>query len=111
MDFFWDLLTTALLALGCLVALTGSVGVLRFPDFYSRLHAEGKTDSLAQVLVLLALLPQCRHYENLWLNAGSRLVMITLFILFTSPVATHAITKAAHLNGLKHWSKDGEPGE
>jgi multisubunit Na+/H+ antiporter MnhG subunit len=35
--------------------------------------------------------------------------MITLFIVFTSPVATHAITKAAHLHGLKPWTKESDP--
>jgi multicomponent Na+:H+ antiporter subunit G len=104
-----DILTTALLTLGCLVALTGAAGVLRFPDFYSRLHAAGKTDSLAQVFIMTGLLLQAHKYPGLELGAGVRLVFITLFIVFTSPVATHAITKAAHLHGLKPWTKDGEP--
>jgi multicomponent Na+:H+ antiporter subunit G len=104
-----DLLTTALLGIGSVVALTGSAGVLRFPEFYSRLHASGKTDSLAQVLIMTALLLQTPRYPALAMNAGPRLVMITLFILFTSPVATHAITKAARLSGLEPWTKKDGP--
>lgn len=103
-----DIATALLLGLGCLIALTGAIGVLRFPDFYTRLHAAGKTDSLAQVLILLGLLLQVHKYEGLELNAGVRLVLITLFVVFTSPVATHAVTKAAHLHGLKPWTKDDE---
>ncbi len=104
-----DILTTALLTLGCLIALTGAAGILRFPDFYTRLHAAGKTDSLAQVLIMMGLLLQVYRYPLLQWNAGPRLVLITLFIVFTSPISTHAITKAAHLHGLKPWTKDGEP--
>jgi len=103
-----DILTTSLLTLGCLIALTGAAGVLRFPDFYSRLHAAGKTDSLAQVLIMLGLLLQTHKYPGLELNAGARLVMITLFVVFTSPIATHAITKAAHLHGLKPWTREND---
>ena len=106
MELVRDCLTTLLLALGCIVAVTGGVGMIRFPDFYSRLHAAGKTDSLAQVLVMAGLLFQVPSHPDLAMNAGPRLVMITVFILFTSPVATHAATKAAHLSGLEPWTKD-----
>lgn len=109
MQLALDLLTTVLLALGCLVALTGSAGVVRFPDFYARLHAAGKTDSLGQVLVMTGLLLQAPRYPDLAMNAGPRVVMIAAFILFTSPVATHAITKAARLHGLDHWKKGDGP--
>lgn len=104
-----DLLTAVLLGLGCLVSLTGAAGVLRLPDFYARLHAAGKTDSLAQVLIMAGLLLQTPRHPDLALNAGVRLVLITVFILFTSPIATHAITKAARLHGLEPWTKEGRP--
>ena len=73
-----DLLTTVLLALGCLVALTGGIGLLRFPDFYSRLHAAGKTDSLAQVLIMVALLLQAPSHPEIGTGAAIRLALTLL---------------------------------
>jgi multicomponent Na+:H+ antiporter subunit G len=102
-----DIVTAAFLGLGCLIAVTGTLGVLRMPDFYSRLHTAGKTDSLAQGLIMVGLLFQTWKYDGLVLNAAARLVLITLFIMITSPIATHAITKAAYLHGLEPWRKDG----
>jgi len=101
-----DIATALFLGLGCVIAVTGSMGVIRLPDFYSRLHAAGKTDSLAQALIMVGLLFQTWKYEGLILNAAARLVLITMFILVTSPIATHAITKAAYLHGLEPWRKE-----
>lgn len=97
-----ELVTAAFLALGCVFSLGGSIGLLRFPDFYARLHAAGKTDSLAQALILLGLI----FVSPNW-GVSFRLVIITLLLLFTAPTATHAITKAARLDGLRHWQKGG----
>jgi multicomponent Na+:H+ antiporter subunit G len=107
MQLAFDIVTTVLLALGCLISVTGSAGLLRFPDFYTRLHAAGKTDSLAQVVLMVALVFQAPRHPDLLMNAAPRLVMIALFILFTSPISTHAATKAAYLSGLKPWTKEG----
>jgi multicomponent Na+:H+ antiporter subunit G len=95
--------------LGCLLALTGALGILRMPDFYSRLHPAGKTDSLAQVLIMVGLLFQCFRYPTIGTGAAIRLVMITAFIFMTSPVATHAIARAAYLGGLRPWQQRNEP--
>jgi multicomponent Na+:H+ antiporter subunit G len=105
-----DFVTSIFLAGGVIFALTGAMGVVRFPDFYSRLHAAGKTDSFAQALFMTGMLFQAWKYEGLVFGASARLVMITMFILLTSPIATHAITKAAHLDGLQPWTKEKPPG-
>ncbi len=108
MRLAFDIVSTAFLALGCLVALTGAVGILRMPDFYSRLHPAGKNDSFAQLLIMVGLLFQVDRPEFSQISGiAPRLVMITLFIFLTSPVSTHAITRAAHLDGLKIWRKEG----
>lgn len=106
---FFDIVTTAFLTLGCLLALTGALGILRMPDFYSRLHPAGKTDSLAQVLIMVGLLFQCFRYPTIGTGAAIRLVMITAFIFMTSPVATHAIARAAYVGGLRPWQQRNEP--
>lgn len=109
MQLTLDILTAVLLGLGCVVSLTGAIGVLRLPDFYARGHAAGMTDSLAQILFMAGLLLQVSRYPDLSMNAGPRLVFISLFVIFTSPVATHAITRAAFRHGLKPWTKqDGD---
>ncbi|HRI06385.1 MAG TPA: monovalent cation/H(+) antiporter subunit G [Nannocystaceae bacterium] len=95
-----EYVTAVFLALGCLISLTGSLGLLRFPDFYARLHAAGKSDSLAQFLILLGLV----FATDNW-TIQVRLVMIALLLFFTAPTATHAITKAARLDGLEPWRK------
>jgi multicomponent Na+:H+ antiporter subunit G len=96
-------LSTFMMALGCFVALTGGIGILRMPDFYTRIHPAGKTDTLAQTLILGALMLQA----GLTL-VSAKLLIIMLFLFFTTPTATHAVAKAAHLSGIKPWHA-GEP--
>ncbi len=98
-----DTATIALIALGAVLSLTWSVGLLRMPDFYSRLHPAGKNDSLGQLLVLVGLCFQADH----WMVV-SKLLLISTFLILTAPTATHAITKAAWLVGLRPWSREGD---
>jgi len=58
-----DWITVVFLALGCFLDLTGAIGILRMPDFYTRLHPAGKSDTLAQLFIVIALLFQ---YEETW---------------------------------------------
>lgn len=103
MTWALDVTGVAALALGCFVALSGAVGILRFPDFYTRIHAAGKNDSLAQILFSIGLIAQTIHYPALGSGAAVRLVLVMMFIFITSPVATHAVTRAAWLDGVKPW--------
>ena len=89
------LLSDALLVAGTLFAFSGGVGLLRFPDFYARTHAAGITDTAGAGLVLAGLALQAD-----W-DAGVRLALIFLFMLFTSPTATHALAQSAQRDGLK----------
>lgn len=75
---------------GALFALIGGVGLHRFPDFFTRLHAAGITDTLGAGLILLGLMIQ----GGLTLVTG-KLILILGFLVFTSPTATHALAKAA----------------
>ena len=86
----------ALLSCGAFLCAVGGFGVLRLPDFYSRQHAAGITDTLGAAFVLIGLMLQ----SGFTLNAA-KLVMILVFLLLTSPVATHAIAQAAKQSGLK----------
>lgn len=91
----------ALLALGCLAMLLSSVGMLRFPDFYSRIHPAGKADTLGLALILAGLM----IWEGLTL-VSLKLLIILIFTLIAAPTATHALAKAAFLDGLLPWKKE-----
>ncbi|MDF1700992.1 MAG: monovalent cation/H(+) antiporter subunit G [Planctomycetota bacterium] len=100
-----EIIATVVIALGALVMLAGAAGVVRFPDFYSRLHAAGKADTLGQGLILLGLaIP-------IGLSLISfKIALIILFIFIFNPTATHALARGAWTLGLKPWEKhQGEP--
>ncbi|UCE90496.1 MAG: monovalent cation/H(+) antiporter subunit G [Pseudomonadota bacterium] len=100
-----DLASWVLLVLGSLLGITGAIGLLRFPEFYTRAHAAGVTDTLCASCILTGLMLQA----GLTL-VTAKLVFILLFLLLTSPTATHALTKAALHAGLApqlHREEDG----
>lgn len=107
MDLLLSILVWILLALGAFFSLTGGVGILRMPDFYSRLHPAGKNDTLGVLLIVAALLVETVRYSYGFFVAA-KLVLIVFFIFMTTPAATHAITQAAWVDGLLPWKK-GEP--
>jgi len=84
------------LAAGGLFCVVGGLGLLRMPDFYTRVHAASVTDTLGAGLVLLGLILQAG-----WTLVAVKLVVIGLLIFFTSPAATHALAKAALGHGLE----------
>jgi multicomponent Na+:H+ antiporter subunit G len=98
------ILAGILLGSGCFFLLTGGLGALRFPDFLSRMHPAAKGDTLGQALVLLGLM-----VELGFVLATLKLLLILLFLLVTSPTATHAMARAAHLSDQTPWP-DEEPG-
>ncbi len=81
---------------GLFFVLAGTLGVLRLPDFYTRLHAAGMTDTLGAELILLALIFQCDGWQMIL-----KLLLVAFFLLVTSPTATHAVAHAAYKAGLK----------
>ena len=95
-ELILDLISAGLLAAGSIFVLIGAFGLIRLPDFYTRLHAAGITDTLGAELILLGLMFQA----GLSL-VTVKLILISLFILFTSPTATHAVAYAARVMGLK----------
>ncbi|HEX6336314.1 MAG TPA: monovalent cation/H(+) antiporter subunit G [Jiangellaceae bacterium] len=95
-----DATSSVLLLAGSLFALTGGVGLLRFPDFYTRTHAAGLMDSAGAVLILLGLLLRTSD-----LGVGVRLLLIAAFLLITGPTATHALAHAARNDGVRVWAE------
>lgn len=89
----------------------GVLGILRFPDFYSRLHAAGKSDSLAAELVIIGVaLYNLQDFSFTNLLVSAKIMLIAVFISVASPTATHALTKAALIIGFEPWEKGkGKP--
>lgn len=79
---------------------TSTIGLLRFPDFFTRLHATGKGDTLAVLLCLLGI----TFHEGLNIN-GIKILFIAVFMFLAQPTATHAISKAGMRCGLQPWMK------
>jgi len=96
MTILIDSTSWVFLILGGFLCVSGAVGLLRFPDFYTRMHAASVTDTLATAFILTGLFLQ----TDAWL-VQVKLVMILLFVLLTSPTAGHALAKAALHAGLK----------
>jgi multicomponent Na+:H+ antiporter subunit G len=90
-----DIISAVLLLLGVFFGLTGAVGLFRFPDFFTRIHAASITDSMCAVLIIAGLVLQ----SDFGLTAV-KLVFILLFLLVTGPTASHALAKAARHGGL-----------
>lgn len=95
------IITGIFVALGCFLLIVASIGVIRFPDFYSRMHAAGKADTMGQTFILVGLI----------IYAGFSLVSIKLIIIMgliyiINPTATHFLAKAAYVRGVKPWTKE-----
>ncbi len=99
----WEVISAALIGLGSVTMLVGALGVLRFPGFYTRLHAAGKGDTLGQGLILLGLV----FVAGFSLDAF-KLVLIVFFVFILNSTATHALARAGWLAGLRPW-KSGDP--
>ena len=97
-----DLLSWACLAAGGLFCVIGALGLLRMPDFFTRMHAASITDTLGAGLILFGLMLQA----GLTL-VTAKLAIIALLIFFTSPTATHALAKAASHSTKRTLSGSG----
>ncbi len=92
----------ALISGGVFFLVTGAVGMVRFPDIYTRMHAAGKCDTLGSLLVMTGL--AC---HDGFVLTSAKLLIAAGFILVTSPTATHAIARAARQSGVEAWTAEG----
>lgn len=94
------ILAAFFISLGAFFLLIGSVGLIRFPDFYSRTHATGKADTLGIILIMFGLFITQGFTVN-----GAKLLAILAFVGLTNPTATNALAKAAFHFRLIPWFK------
>ena len=98
---FWlelglDLASAGLLITGAVFVLAGAIGMLRLPDFYTRMHAAGVTDTLGAELIVIGLMLQAG-----FTLLTAKLALLGLFVFLTSPTATHAVANSAYKAGLR----------
>ncbi len=96
-----DLLSAFLLIAGALFFFAGTLGLLRFPDIYSRLHALAKADNLGLGCILLGLAVQADN-----LAIALKLLLIWPLVLLASAGVGFVIARRAHALGVIPWQKD-----
>ena len=95
-----QLAALAMMTIGLVFLLVGAIGVVRFPDVFSRSHAVGLTDSVGALFTLSGL----ALYQGF--NANMVRVLMVLALLYVlNPVMTHAMLRAALRSGLRPWAK------
>jgi multicomponent Na+:H+ antiporter subunit G len=100
------LLVATLLAAGFVFHAIAALGVLRMPDFYTRLHAVSKAETLGMLLTLSAIAVSTGPGLT-----AVKIVFVALFLMLANPTSTHALARAAHRLGVRPWRReaDGEP--
>ena len=96
MSLILDVLGWAAIIGGGAFVLIGGIGMLRFPDMYTRLHAASVTETMGTGLLLLGML----SHAGGWLVAV-KIVLLGFFLFVTSPTSAHALAKTALHGGLK----------
>jgi len=102
-----NVITYVFIGIGCFFNMIGSIGLHRFPDVYTRLHASTKCTTFGSIFLIVAIMMQS---VNVWVAEGisSPQSVLTLHafialvcILLTNPTSAHAIARAAHRSGIK----------
>jgi multicomponent Na+:H+ antiporter subunit G len=91
-----NILTWVLLLSGSFFAVVGGIGIVRLPEFFSRLHGGGITDTLGAGLIIAGLLLQGEPSL-----VTVKLLMILFFLMVTSPTSCHALARSAMTQGFK----------
>jgi len=100
-EFIIQLIAALMLGIGGIFAIIGGIGLIRFPDVFTRLHAGSITDTLAPLLIIGGLVLLV-GFDLLTF----KLLAILFFLLFTTPVASHATARAALAAGVQPLGED-----
>lgn len=90
----------SLMGLGLLFLIGSAIGMLRLPDFYSRVHASGNSETLGTALVFLGL----AVYNGLT-DTSAKIIVIFLFVFLGNPIGSHILTKSAYKTGHIVWTQ------
>ncbi len=96
MAILLDIVSWVLLVAGSIFCMIGGLGLIRLPDVYARMHAAVITDTLGAGMILAGLMVQGGFSQ-----VTVKLILILIFLLFTSPTSTYALANAAYHRGLE----------
>ena len=96
MDILVIVLSGLSIAIGVIALVIGSLGLIKLPDVYCRIHAVGMIDTAGASFIILGMI----IYQGFTL-VSFKLALIGVFLFFTSPIATHAVAQVAHKMGVK----------
>ena len=92
MEYLSEIFSWIFILLGSFLILVGSIGLIRLPDFWSRLHGASITDTGGVLFLLIGMIIQA---SSIWVFL--KLVAIGIFLFVSSPTASHAIANAAYV--------------
>jgi len=95
-----ELLTFFLILAGAVFFLAGTVGLLRFPDVFTRLHALTKADNVGLGLVVAGLALQAESWA-----ATGKILLIWLLVLLASASVAHLVARTALRKGIRPWKR------
>ncbi|WNF37676.1 monovalent cation/H(+) antiporter subunit G [Bacillaceae bacterium IKA-2] len=95
-----EIIISILVLLGGFLSLLGSIGIIRFPDVYARLHAATKSATLSVVCIMLAVFVHFQYVEGLF---SGKILLTIIFVFLTAPVAGFIISSSAYNSGIKLW--------
>ncbi len=101
-----DAIVISLFLIGLIFFTGGTVGIIRFPDFYSRLHPAGKLDTMGSLCIMVGLsLYNLHHFTLSSVLVSLKIMLIVVFVFLSSPTAVHSIVDAGVRAGLEPWEK------
>ncbi|KJV04413.1 Na+/H+ antiporter subunit G [Rhodococcoides fascians] len=86
-----QVIASTFILLGALLAFTAAVGIVRFPDTLSRMHAATKPQVVGLIMVLVGAIISLRGNVDIWM-----LVLVGIFTLVTAPVIAHTVGRVAY---------------
>ena len=103
MTMLVEIVSGLFILLGVIALITGSLGLVKLPDLFSRTHAVGLMDTAGVGFIILGLIV----YEGFTL-VSVKLALVGIFLCFTSPIATHAVAQVALRSGVKPQLDDDD---
>lgn len=93
-----EIIAGLLIVIGALFALVASIGLLRLPDVYSRMHAASKAGTVGSSLMMIALAVIAADF-----GIAMRALAGVLFFIMTAPIAAHLLARSSYLTGYRLW--------
>lgn len=97
-----EIIVSICIFLGGFFSLLGSIGVIRFPDVYGRLHAATKSATLGIIFIMVGAFVFFLYTKGIY---NGKLLLTILFVFLTAPLAGHVISRAAYQKGVPLWEK------